>query len=66
MKRALLNFTETVEQVRKDMDWIEETVFKEMEESIANMTAFIHEVEEQLKTAPLHEDPPVFFEDIYK
>ena len=66
IKRGLSNFTETLVQVRKDMEWIEETVFKEMEESIANMTTFIHDVEEKLGLAPLHEDPHVWYEDVYK
>jgi len=66
IKWGLFNFTETLVQVRKDMEWIEETVFKEMEESISNMTTFIHDVEEKLSAAPFHEDPPVWYEDVYK
>lgn len=66
IRRGLLNFTETVEQVRKEMDWIEEQVFKEMEESIANMTLFLDEAEAKLLATPLHEDPHVWYEDVYK
>ena len=48
------------------MDWIEEHVFKEMEESIANMTIFLDEVEAKFAATPLHEDPHVWYEDIHK
>lgn len=41
IKRGLLNFTATLENVRKEMEWIEEQVIKEMEESITNMTTWL-------------------------
>lgn len=48
------------------MEWIEEQVLKDMEESITNMTTWLHEVEEKLGLTPLHEDPHVWYEDVYK
>jgi len=65
MKQGLFNFTGTLAQMKKDMDWVEEHIFKDMEETIANMTTFMTEVEETLALTPLHQDPHVWYEDVY-
>lgn len=51
--------------MKKDMDWVEEHVFNEMEESIFNMTTFIEEFEKMIGLTPLHEDPHIWYKEVY-